>query len=79
MLGTTPGELIRHREEGREAFVQSRVEQAELLSLTGIALYEGKTVVQARTAAIFSKRRFSQTCEVVLTVSPAHLQKYVDH
>jgi uncharacterized protein len=64
-------------------------EQVELLSLIGdIALYQGKPVVHAH-AVIGRKDGTAQgghlleayirpTCEVVLTESPAHLQKYFD-
>ena len=64
-------------------------EQVELLSLIGdVALYEGKPVVHAH--AVIGKKdgtahgghlleaHIRPTCEVVLTESPAHLQKYVD-
>lgn len=64
-------------------------EQVELLSLIGdVALSEGKPVVHAH--AVIGKKdgtahgghlleaRIRPTCEVVLTESPAHLQKYVD-
>jgi predicted DNA-binding protein with PD1-like motif len=64
-------------------------EQVELLSLIGdVALYEGKPVVHAH--AVVGKKdgtahgghlleaRIRPTCEVVLTESPAHLQKHVD-
>lgn len=64
-------------------------EQVELLSLTGdIALYEGKPVVHAH--AVIGRKDgtahgghlleayIRPTCEVVLTESPAHLQKYFD-
>lgn len=64
-------------------------EQVELLSLIGdVALYQGKPVVHAH--ALVGKKdgtahgghlleaHIRPTCEVVLTESPAHLQKYVD-
>ena len=64
-------------------------EQVELLSLIGdVALLEGKPVVHAH--AIIGKRdgtahgghlleaHIRPTCEVVLTESPTHLQKFVD-
>jgi uncharacterized protein len=64
-------------------------EQVELLSLVGdVALYEGKPVVHAH--AVIGKKdgtahgghlleaHIRPTCEVVLTESPAHLQKYLD-
>jgi uncharacterized protein len=64
-------------------------EQVELLSLIGdVALYEGKPIVHAH--AVIGKKdgtahgghlleaHIRPTCEVVLTESPAHLQKYVD-
>jgi uncharacterized protein len=64
-------------------------EQVELLSLIGdVALYKGKPVVHAH--AVIGKKdgtahgghlleaHIRPTCEVVLTESPAHLQKYVD-
>jgi predicted DNA-binding protein with PD1-like motif len=64
-------------------------EQVELLSLIGdVALYESKPVVHAH--AVVGKKdgtahgghlleaHIRPTCEVVLTESPAHLQKYVD-
>lgn len=64
-------------------------EQVELLSLIGdVALYQGKPVVHAH--AVVGKKdgtahgghlleaHIRPTCEVVLTESPAHLQKYVD-
>jgi uncharacterized protein len=64
-------------------------EQVELLSLIGdVALYQGKPVVHAH--AVVGKKDgaahgghlleayIRPTCEVVLTESPAHLQKYVD-
>jgi uncharacterized protein len=64
-------------------------EQVELLSLIGdVALYKGKPVVHAH--AVIGKRdgtahgghlleaHIRPTCEVMLTESPAHLQKYVD-
>jgi uncharacterized protein len=64
-------------------------EQVELLSLIGdIALYQGKPVVHAH--AVIGRKdgtahgghlleaHIRPTCEVVLTESPAHLQKYFD-
>jgi uncharacterized protein len=64
-------------------------EQVELLSLIGdVALKEGKPVVHAH--AVIGKRdgtahgghlleaHIRPTCEVVLTESPTHLQKFVD-
>ena len=64
-------------------------EQVELLSLIGdVALYEAKPVVHAH--AVVGKKdgtahgghlleaHIRPTCEVVLTESPAHLQKHVD-
>lgn len=64
-------------------------EQVELLSLIGdVALKDGKPVVHSHM--VVGKRdgtahgghlleaRISPTCEVVLTESPAHLQKFVD-
>jgi predicted DNA-binding protein with PD1-like motif len=64
-------------------------EQIELLSLIGdLALYEGKPVVHAH--AVVGKKdgtahgghlfepHVRRTCEVMLTESPATLQKYVD-
>lgn len=64
-------------------------EQVELLSLIGdIALYEDKPVVHAH--AVIGRKDgtahgghlleayIRPTCEVVLTESPAHLQKYFD-
>ena len=64
-------------------------EQVELLSLIGdVALYQGKPVVHAH--AVVGKKdgtahgghlleaHIRPTCEVVLTESPVHLQKYVD-
>lgn len=64
-------------------------EQVELLSLIGdVALKDGKPVVHAH--AVIGKKdgtahgghlleaRIRPTCEVVLTESPAHLQKYID-
>jgi uncharacterized protein len=64
-------------------------EQVELLSLIGdIAIYEGNPVVHAH--AVIGRKDgtthgghlleayIRPTCEVVLTESPAHLQKYFD-
>ena len=64
-------------------------EQVELLSLIGdVALKDGEPVVHAH--AVVGKKdgtahgghsleaRIRPTCEVVLTESPAHLQKYID-
>jgi uncharacterized protein len=64
-------------------------EQVELLSLIGdVALNEGKPAIHAH--AVIGKRdgtaygghlveaHIRPTCEVVLTESPAHLQKFVD-
>lgn len=64
-------------------------EQVELLSLIGdVALQEGKPVVHAH--AVIGKRDGTAhgghlleacvrpTCEVVLTESPTHLQKFID-
>jgi len=64
-------------------------EQFELLSLLGdVALNEGKPAIHAH--AVIGKRdgaaygghlveaHIRPTCEVVLTESPAHLQKFVD-
>jgi uncharacterized protein len=64
-------------------------EQVELLSLIGdVALYQSKPVVHAH--AVIGKKDgtahgghlleayIRPTCEVVLTESPAHLQKYID-
>lgn len=64
-------------------------EQVELLSLIGdVALKDGKPVVHSHM--VVGKRdgtahgghlleaRIRPTCEVVLTESPAHLQKFVD-
>jgi len=64
-------------------------EQVELLSLIGdVAVKDGEPVVHAH--AVIGKRdgtahgghllnaRIRPTCEVVLTESPAHLQKFVD-
>ncbi len=64
-------------------------EQVELLSLIGdVALYKGKPVIHAH--AVIGKKDgtahgghlleadIRPTCEVVLTESPAHLQKYID-
>src|ERR1700692_4287049 len=64
-------------------------EQVELLSLIGdIALYQGKPAVHAH--AVIGRKDgtahgghlleayIRPTCEVVLTESPAHLQKYFD-
>jgi uncharacterized protein len=64
-------------------------EQLELLSLIGdVALLDGKPVVHAH--AVVGKKDGSAhgghlleahirpTCEVVLTESPAHLQKFID-
>lgn len=64
-------------------------EQLELLSLIGdVALKDGKPVVHSHM--VVGKRdgtahgghlleaRIRPTCEVVLTESPAHLQKFVD-
>jgi predicted DNA-binding protein with PD1-like motif len=64
-------------------------EQVELLSLVGdVALNEGKPAVHAH--AVIGKKdgtahgghlvegHIRPTCEVVLTESPAHLQKFVD-
>jgi uncharacterized protein len=64
-------------------------EQVELLSLVGdVALYENKSTVHAH--AVVGKRdgtahgghlleaRIRPTCELVLTESPAHLQKALD-
>src|SRR6202047_3014515 len=64
-------------------------EQVELLSLIGdVALNEGKPTIHAH--AVIGKRggtaygvhlveaHVRPTCEVVLTESPAHLQKFVD-
>lgn len=64
-------------------------EQVELLSLIGdIALYQGKPVVHAHAVigrkdgtahgGHLLKAHIRPTCEVVLTESPAHLQKYFD-
>jgi uncharacterized protein len=64
-------------------------EQIELLSLIGdVALKDGEPLVHAH--AVVGKKdgtahgghlleaRIRPTCEVVLTESPAHLQKYID-
>jgi uncharacterized protein len=64
-------------------------EQVELLSLIGdVALKDGEPVVHAH--AVIGKKdgtahgghllqaRIRPTCEVVLTESPAHLQKFID-
>jgi uncharacterized protein len=64
-------------------------EQVELLSLIGdVALKEGEPVVHAH--AVIGKKdgtahgghllraRIRPTCEVVLTESPTHLQKFID-
>src|SRR5690348_10891833 len=64
-------------------------EQVELLSLIGdVALKEGKPVVHAH--AVIGKKdgtahgghllqaHIRPTCEVILTESPTHLQKFVD-
>src|ERR1700740_2912278 len=64
-------------------------EQVELLSLIGdVALKDGQPVVHAH--AVIGKKdgtahgghllqaRIRPTCEVVLTESPAHLQKFID-
>lgn len=64
-------------------------EQVELLSLIGdVALKDGEPVVHAH--AVIGKRdgtahgghllnaRIRPTCEVVLTESPVHLQKFID-
>jgi uncharacterized protein len=64
-------------------------EQVELLSLIGdVALYRETPVVHAH--AVIGKKdgtahgghlleaHIRPTCEVVLTESPAHLQKYID-
>ena len=64
-------------------------EQVELLSLIGdVALKDGEPVVHAH--AVIGKKdgtahgghllnaRIRPTCEVVLTESPVHLQKFID-
>ena len=64
-------------------------EQVELLSLTGdVALKEGEPVVHAHAVVgrkdgtahggHLLKAHIRPTCEVVLTESPAHLQKLID-
>src|SRR5260370_22113302 len=64
-------------------------EQVELLSLIGdVALKDGEPVVHAHAVVgkkdgsahggHLLKARIRPTCEVVLTESPAHLQKYID-
>jgi len=64
-------------------------EQVELLSLIGdVALKDGEPVVHAHAVVgkkdgtahggHLLKARIRPTCEVVLTESPAHLQKFID-
>ena len=64
-------------------------EQVELLSLIGdVALKEGEPVVHAHAVVgrkdgtahggHLLKAHIQPTCEVVLTESPAHLQKFID-
>ena len=64
-------------------------EQVELLSLIGdVALKEGEPVVHAHAVVgrkdgtahggHLLKAHIRPTCEVVLTESPAHLQKFID-
>jgi predicted DNA-binding protein with PD1-like motif len=64
-------------------------EQAELLSLIGdVALKDGKPIVPGHTVigkkdgtahgGHLLEEHIRPTCEVVLTESPSHLQKYID-
>lgn len=64
-------------------------EQVELLSLIGdVALKDGESVVHAHAVVgkkdgtahggHLLKARIRPTCEVVLTESPVHLQKFID-